>query len=418
MLPAAMKKALIAFTETTEKQPNQYVIEGFLVGLAATQNVLRADYLLQTLFGNYQSIHKIQLETLLFMCEEAYTLVTEEEYQLPKACVLPKKEIEPVLAKEQPLPSFCQGVVAAFDIADTTDLPTLTRHNVNNVRDLFHSFTSLAAARESYQGMEPVYSFEQHMQQLKRSLKVELFALKDALSWGEEDDEALLDAELLANDYVDGLSEFEQAQREELVDELLMLEGVASIPRLDAFIAEEEQNIVTPAFKRENEGVFWLMHETRPYMLVRHHKAMIYFNADKIEMASKELEELLRLNPSDNQGCRYMYANCLVILQQWQKLEALLEEFDEPSLSMLGAKALMFYAQQRSSEELKALKSELKQSNKHFIRILTGQEKYKEGPVYMYSRGSKEEVIMYITNGGKKAWLSVEGSLFWLRKKE
>ena len=146
--------------------------------------------------------------------------------------------------------------MAAFDIADTTDLPTLTRHNVNNVRDLFHSFTSLVAARESYQGMEPVYSFEQHMQQLKRSLKVELFALKDALSWGEEDDEALLDADLLANDYVDGLSEFEQEQREELVDELLMLEGLGAIPRLDAFIAEEEQNIVTPAFKRENEGSF------------------------------------------------------------------------------------------------------------------------------------------------------------------
>ena len=27
-----------------------------------------------------------------------------------------------------------------------------------------------------------------------------------------------------------------------------------------------------------------------------------------------------------------MYANCLVILQQWQQLEELLEEFDEPSV--------------------------------------------------------------------------------------
>ena len=29
MVPAAMKKALVAFSETTEKQPNQYVIEVF-----------------------------------------------------------------------------------------------------------------------------------------------------------------------------------------------------------------------------------------------------------------------------------------------------------------------------------------------------------------------------------------------------
>lgn len=67
--------------------------------------------------------------------------------------------------------------------------------------------------------------------------------------------------------------------------------------------------------------------------------------------------------------------------------------------------------------QAKQYKKKLKQLNKHFIKILTGQEKLKDEGFDFYSPGSKEEVALYLNSLGKQAWIAAEGSLFWLRKK-
>ena len=109
--------------------------------------------------------------------------------------------------------------------------------------------------------------------------------------------------------------------------------------------------------------------------------------------------------------------NCYIIKGQWQKLDAFLADFDSEELHATASRALSEFHKKGDSSQAKQYKKQLKQLNKHFIKILTGQEKLKIDQIEFYSPGSKEEVAIYLNSLGKQAWIATEGSLFWLRKK-
>ena len=178
-----------------------------------------------------------------------------------------------------------------------------------------------------------------------------------------------------------------------------------------------ESGLITKQFIKDNTGHFWLMHETRPYMQLRAHRARINALHGNIPAAQTELEELLVLNPNDNQANRYLLMNCYIINGEWQKLNAFLANFDSEELHATASRALSEYHKNGESSKAKQYKKQLKQLNKHFIKILTGQEKLKSNDLDFYTPGSKEEVGVYLESLGKQAWIATEGSLFWLRQK-
>ncbi|WP_249315590.1 MULTISPECIES: hypothetical protein [unclassified Pseudoalteromonas] len=177
------------------------------------------------------------------------------------------------------------------------------------------------------------------------------------------------------------------------------------------------EGLITEQFIAQNQGHFWLIHETRPYMMLRAHRAQINALQGNIQLAIDELETLWQLNPMDNQANRHWLMNCYIIKGQWQKLDVFLADFDSEELHATASRALSEFHKNGDSRQAKQYKNQLKQLNKHFIKILTGQEKLKINQIEFYSPGSKEEVGVYLESLGKQAWIATEGSLFWLRKK-
>ena len=73
-------------------------------------------------------------------------------------------------------------------------------------------------------------------------------------------------------------------------------------------------------FREENKGAFWMIHETRPYMRCQQHLADCFYGLGKIEESVALLEELIELNPNDNQGARDQLLLFLIVMGELSML--------------------------------------------------------------------------------------------------
>jgi hypothetical protein len=78
-------------------------------------------------------------------------------------------------------------------------------------------------------------------------------------------------------------------------------------------VAAGERALGAEAFERD-VGHFWGLLETRPYMRARLGLAHSLWTAGRRDEAVRHLQDLLRLNPHDNQGVRYTLAGFLLFL--------------------------------------------------------------------------------------------------------
>jgi tetratricopeptide (TPR) repeat protein len=94
---------------------------------------------------------------------------------------------------------------------------------------------------------------------------------------------------------------------------------------------EAGERAVGPAPFKQDIGHFWGLLETRPYMRARSGLAQALWTAGNHDEAIAHYRELLRLNPNDNQGNRYMLAECLLKLDRDDEVAALLDTYSEGS---------------------------------------------------------------------------------------
>jgi tetratricopeptide (TPR) repeat protein len=90
------------------------------------------------------------------------------------------------------------------------------------------------------------------------------------------------------------------------------------------------ERAIGPAAFRENVGHFWGLVETRPYMRARQGLAAVLWQLGERQAAVTHLQEMLRLNPGDNQGLRYELASWLLALGDDTALEQLLAAYPWP----------------------------------------------------------------------------------------
>ena len=93
----------------------------------------------------------------------------------------------------------------------------------------------------------------------------------------------------------------------------------------------------------ENVGHFWGITETRPYMRARFGLAESLTAAGRIDEAMTHYQELLRLNPNDNQGVRYVLLPKLLAAGRDVEAARLLKEYDEESANWAYARALLAF---------------------------------------------------------------------------
>lgn len=95
------------------------------------------------------------------------------------------------------------------------------------------------------------------------------------------------------------------------------------------------------AFFKENKGYFWGLIETRPFMRAKLHYAEALSQLGKVNESLQQYEELLELNPMDNQGVRYSLFVAYMDSGEFKKAGNLLQQYEEASAQGLYNKLLL-----------------------------------------------------------------------------
>lgn len=166
-------------------------------------------------------------------------------------------------------------------------------------------------------------------------------------------------------------------------------------------------------FFEENKGHFWGLLETRPYMRAKAGLADCYYAKGKADKAIEIYEEMLLLNPNDNQGIRYVLSTLLLGQKDLSKYEAFVKTFDEDNAAWNFNNALYLFKE--SGQSPKSDKALLKayNSNKFVLDYLTGSKEMPHQLPQYIGRGDENEAIGYVANAWK-VWMKTYGALRWI----
>lgn len=165
----------------------------------------------------------------------------------------------------------------------------------------------------------------------------------------------------------------------------------------------------------DHEGEFWGFLETRPYMRARFGLAMALRARGIQGEAIDHLRDLLRLNPNDNQGVRYVLAALLVEAKRDDDLAALLAEYpDDGAGAWSWTKALAAFRRIGDGVESCARLAEALADNEHVPAYLLGERRLpKQLPPYI-TFGGEDEAIYYAADF-RSGWKDTTGAIDWLR---
>ena len=414
MSPAKIRSDVIKLSELSTKKPDYYFIQGYLMGLGVLPQLLVPSEWHPDLFGEFNIQNETELkylESLMALYNQSMDKVIQNELKMPAKCSLSKQDYRDSLKPNMPLPSYCKGVLQALKNIDKRMLDAGQKQSLNNLSSVLKAFSSEKAAAKEF-GEFAQYNAQEYKRNYVYYMADAIFELRFSNDLTlSDDDEAEFN-----NSFLDE-EPSELDELDELLELVLANTELKALKPIQMLLDIMESGLITKQFIKDNTGHFWGLHETRPYMMLRAHRAKIHALHGYTQKAQSELEELLKLNPNDNQANRFLLMNCLIINKQWDKLDALLADFDFQELHTTASRALSAFVMHGDSKPANEYKKMLQQQNKHFTKILTGQEKLKEQQPSYFSPGSKEEVAVYLDSLGKQAWISVPVSLFWLRKK-
>jgi tetratricopeptide (TPR) repeat protein len=173
-----------------------------------------------------------------------------------------------------------------------------------------------------------------------------------------------------------------------------------------------------PELFREAAGHFWGLLETRPYMRARLGLADTLWTLGRRTEAVEHLQEMLRLNPNDNQGLRYALAGWLLNLDRDEDLARLLDQYpDEGSAAWAYTRTLLAFRREGDTPETRKRLQEAKKRNPHVPGFLLGHEPMpRQQPPY-YSPGDPDEAILY-AGTSLAGWKATPGALSWLKDQE
>ncbi len=162
-------------------------------------------------------------------------------------------------------------------------------------------------------------------------------------------------------------------------------------------------------------GHFWGILETRPYMRARLGLAMLLWKLGKQVEAVSHLRDMLRLNPGDNQGIRYILASCLLMMDADEELQGLLDSYgDEPTACWSYTRALVSYRSEGDTGASRRLLKEALKCNPHVPDYLLRRSKLPDEPPYTIGFGDETEAIDYAFDF-LLGWSLTPGALDWLK---
>ncbi len=168
-------------------------------------------------------------------------------------------------------------------------------------------------------------------------------------------------------------------------------------------------------FFEENEGDFWMVLETRPYMRARFGLAKMCSLRGRKEEAAAHMEALLRLNPNDNQGVRDFCAALLMEIGEDVRAKAVLDAYEDDALAAHAFnRALWTFRHDGRCRGADHALSEAMKRNRHVVPFLTGIKKVPSHTPDYFTPGDRTEAVEYVAEAGG-AWHVTPGAVEWLK---
>ncbi|MFM9278574.1 tetratricopeptide repeat protein [Paenibacillus jiagnxiensis] len=170
------------------------------------------------------------------------------------------------------------------------------------------------------------------------------------------------------------------------------------------------------AFFEENRGYFWGLIETRPFMRAKAAYAHLLALSGRLSAACEHYEQLMELNPNDNQGNRYDLLMHYLELERLDDADRLLKSYgDEVACFILYDKLILEYLRNGVTEHLTFLYRLARKENKHVPAYLLSQKRLPADMPYAYSMGSTEEAVTYAISHAR-IWDRLYGLKDWMAK--
>lgn len=168
------------------------------------------------------------------------------------------------------------------------------------------------------------------------------------------------------------------------------------------------------AFFKENKGHFWLIFETRPFMRAKYNYATSIYELGKVNEAIVQFEELLELNPNDNQGVRYFLFIAYVENGDLKKAGKLLKTYEDDSAQNTYNRLLLELLEHGFSAKANTLLKKAKESNKFVIAYLKETKRLPKVIPDYYGFGDENEAVVYV-DGHLGLWRQIMGIKEWLK---
>lgn len=184
---------------------------------------------------------------------------------------------------------------------------------------------------------------------------------------------------------------------------------------LEQAMAAGERAIGAEDFQQMT-GHFWGILETRPYMRACAAVAGLSWMLGRHERAIELYQHMLRLNPNDNQGVRFILTNCLLEKDAYDALDVLLKQFkNDITANWAYSSALLTFARYgRGARADKALARAIKVNAFVPDYLLRRKRMPKELPDHI-GFGDNSEAVDYVALS-IRAWEHTPGALDWLRQ--
>lgn len=161
-------------------------------------------------------------------------------------------------------------------------------------------------------------------------------------------------------------------------------------------------------------GSFWGLIQTRPYMRARHELALALWRLGHREEAVAHYQELLRLNPNDNQGIRYLLIDALLEFGRDADAGALLKRYENDGTAhwTWSAALLEFRRTGNSAAANKALARAV-EANPHVAAYLLGAKPFPPTLPEYIGMGDESEAVAY-AHDAAGAWEAASEAKAWL----
>ena len=169
-----------------------------------------------------------------------------------------------------------------------------------------------------------------------------------------------------------------------------------------------------PEIFTTHAGHFWGVTQTRPYMRARAGLAQVLWVLGERPAAIAHYQDLIRLNPNDNQGLRYDLARWLMLTNDTAGFSTLMNQYDDAGADWLYTKALWLFRTKARAKATRALKDALA-ANAFVPAYLLGAKALPRTMPQYVGMGDVNEAVSYVA-AATEEWDSTPGAIEWLVK--